>query len=56
VRRLEKAICDEIDQVILDFKDVVAFSSEAMVLLSRKGLLKNEEGHLWMAVNVPDHK
>jgi len=56
VRRLEKAICDEIDQVILDFKDVAAFSSEAMVLLSRKGLLKNEEGHLWMAVNVPDHK
>ncbi len=56
VRRLEKALCDEIDQVILDFKDVAAFSSEAMVLLSRKGLLKNEEGHLWMAVNVPDQK
>ena len=56
VRRLEKALCAEIDQVILDFKDVAAFSSEAMALLSRKGLLKNEEGHLWMAVNVPDQK
>ena len=56
VRRLEKAICVEIDRVILDFKDVAAFSSEAMVLLSQKGLLTNEEGHLWMAVNVPDHK
>ena len=56
VRRLEKASMSEIDRVILDFKDVVAFSSEAMALLSRKGLLRNEEGHLWMAVNVPDHK
>ena len=55
-RRLEKVLCAEIDQVILDFKDVAAFSSEAMVLLSRKGLLKSEEGHLWMAVNVPDQK
>jgi hypothetical protein len=53
-KRLEKALGAEIDQVILDFKDVVAFSTEAMALLSRKGLLKTEEGHLWMAVNVPD--
>ena len=34
VKRLEKALCDEIDQVILDFKDVVAFSSEAMAFCS----------------------
>jgi radical SAM superfamily enzyme YgiQ (UPF0313 family) len=54
VKRLEKALGAEIDRVILDFKDVAAFSSEAMIFLSRKGLLITEEGHLWMAVNVPD--
>ncbi len=53
-KRLEKTLGAGIEQVILDFKDVVAFSSEAMTFLSRKGLLMTEEGHLWMAVNVPD--
>ena len=53
-KRLEKTLGAGIDQVILDFRDVVAFSSEAMAFLSRKGLLMTEEGHLWMAVNVPD--
>ena len=52
--RLEKALCAEIDRVILDFKDVAAFSSEAMVFLSKKGLLRTEEGHPCIAVNVPD--
>ncbi len=56
VKRIEKALGVEIERVILDFKDVVAFSSEAMVLLSRKGLLQREEGKLWMAINVPDHQ
>jgi hypothetical protein len=43
----------EIQKVILDFKDVRAFSSEAIALLSRKGLLQTEEGKLWIAVNPP---
>lgn len=55
-KRIEDGLGAEIDRVILDFKDVVAFSSEAMVLLSRKGLLQREEGNLWMAINVPDHQ
>ncbi len=54
VKRLKKTLSAEIEKVILDFKDVGAFSSEAMLLLSRKGLLQKEEGDLWMAINVPD--
>jgi radical SAM superfamily enzyme YgiQ (UPF0313 family) len=54
VKRIEKALGAEIERVILDFKDVVSFSSDAMVLLSRKGLLQKEEGKLWLAINVPD--
>ena len=56
MKRIEKALGVEIERVILDFKDVVAFSSEAMVLLSRKGLLQKEEGKPWLAINVPDHQ
>ncbi len=41
------------DQVILDFKDVTAFSSAAMAFLSRKGLLQVEGGKLWRAINAP---
>ncbi|MEW6374567.1 MAG: radical SAM protein [Thermodesulfobacteriota bacterium] len=53
VKRLKGAFDAEIRKVILDFKDVGAFSSEAITLLSRKGLLQTEEGKLWMAVNTP---
>jgi len=53
VKRLKGALHVEIQKVILDFKDVRAFSSEAIVLLSRKGLLQTEEGKLWKAVNPP---
>ena len=53
VKRLGGALDAEIQKVILDFKDVGAFSSEAIALLSRKGLLQAEEGKLWMAVNAP---
>ena len=56
VKRIEKAVGVEIERVILDFKDVAAFSSEAMTLLSRKGLLQKEEGNPWMAINIPDHQ
>jgi radical SAM superfamily enzyme YgiQ (UPF0313 family) len=54
VKRLRKALSEEIERVILDFKDVGAFSSEAMAFLSRKGLLQSGEGNLWTAINVPD--
>jgi len=53
VKRLKGVLHVEIQKVILDFKDVRAFSSEAIVLLSRKGLLQTEEGKLWKAVNPP---
>jgi radical SAM superfamily enzyme YgiQ (UPF0313 family) len=53
VKRLRGALDAEIQKVILDFKDVGAFSSEAIALLSRQGLLQTEEGKLWKAVNAP---
>ncbi len=53
IKRLRGALDVEIQKVILDFKDVRAFSSEAIVLLSRKGLLHTDEGKRWMAVNAP---
>ena len=53
VKRLRGALDAEIQRVILDFKDVGAFSSEAIALLSRQGLLQTEEGKLWKAVNAP---
>jgi len=56
VMRIEKALGEEIERVIVDFKDVVAYSAEAMILLSRKGLLQKEEGNLCTAINVPDHQ
>jgi len=53
VKRLKGGLSDKIEQVILDFKDLRAFSSEAMAFLSRKGLLQTRDGELWMAINVP---
>jgi hypothetical protein len=53
VKRLKGVLNEETQKVILDFKDVGAFSSEAIALLSRKGLLQTEEGKLWIAVNIP---
>jgi len=53
IKRLKGVLNVEIQKVILDFKDVRAFSSEAIALLSRKGLLQTEEGKLWIAVNPP---
>jgi hypothetical protein len=53
VKRLKGALDAEIHKVILDFKDVGAFSSEAIALLSRKGFLQTEEGRLWVAVDPP---
>jgi hypothetical protein len=53
VKRLRKILGSKIDQVILDFKDIRAFSSEAMAFLSRKGFLQMEEGKLWRVINAP---
>ncbi len=52
-KRLKGALDVEIQKVVLDFKDVRAFSSEAITLLSRKGLLQTEEGNPWVALNIP---
>jgi hypothetical protein len=53
VKRLKGVLDVKIQKVILDFKDVGAFSSEAIALLSRKGLLQTEDGKLWIAINPP---
>ena len=53
VERLKGVLNVKIQKVILDFKDVKAFSSEAIALLSRKGLLQTEEGKLLVAVDPP---
>jgi radical SAM superfamily enzyme YgiQ (UPF0313 family) len=53
VERLKGVLNVKIQKVILDFKDVGAFSSEAVALLSRKGLLQTEEGKLLIAVDPP---
>ena len=52
-KKLKGVLDMKIQKVILDFKDVGAFSSEAITLLSRKGLLQTEEGKVWVAVNLP---
>jgi hypothetical protein len=52
-KKLKGVLNVEIQKVILDFKGVRTFSSEAIALLSRKGLLQTEEGKLWIAVNIP---
>lgn len=54
VRRLRGALTEKIEKVVLDFKDVRAFSAEAIRLLSSKGLLQTKEGDPWMAINTPD--
>lgn len=53
-KRLRGALNEKIEKVILDFKDVRAFSTEALHLLSSKGLLQTKEGDSWMAINTPD--
>ncbi|MDI7261922.1 MAG: radical SAM protein [Thermodesulfobacteriota bacterium] len=55
-KRLKHTICEKVDQVILDFKDIGAFSSEAMAFLSRKGFLRKDAGSFWVAINIPDQK
>ncbi len=54
VKRLRGVLNVEIQKVILDFKDVVGFSSDAISLLYRNGLLQTKEGSFWVAINAPD--
>jgi radical SAM superfamily enzyme YgiQ (UPF0313 family) len=56
-KRLKKTLSTKIERVILDFKDVGGFSSDAMIFLYRKGLLQTEGGNFWVAINAPsqDH-
>jgi radical SAM superfamily enzyme YgiQ (UPF0313 family) len=56
-KRLKKTLSTKIERVILDFKDVGGFSSDAMLLLYRKGLLQTKGGDFWVAINAPgqDH-
>ena len=46
VKRIKGALSYEIERIILDFKGVGALSSEAILLLSSKGLLQTDEGGL----------
>jgi radical SAM superfamily enzyme YgiQ (UPF0313 family) len=54
VKRLKKTLCTKIERVVLDFKDVRVFSSDAMSFLYRKGLLQTKDGGFWVALNAPD--
>ena len=54
IKRLRGVLNVEIKKVILDFKDVVGFSSDAMSLLYRNGLLQTKEGNFWVAINAPN--
>jgi radical SAM superfamily enzyme YgiQ (UPF0313 family) len=52
VKRLKGTLCEKIEQIILDFKDVKTFSTGAKALLSQKGFFQTGEGDLWMAINT----
>jgi hypothetical protein len=54
VKRLRGVLNVEIQKVIVDFKDVVSFSADAMSFLYQKGLLQSKEGDFWVAINTPD--
>lgn len=54
MKRLKGALDAEIQRIILDFKDVGAFSLEAMALLSRQGFLQTGEEGLLVAINAPE--
>jgi radical SAM superfamily enzyme YgiQ (UPF0313 family)/anti-anti-sigma regulatory factor len=54
-KRLQKTLSTKIERVILDFKDVGVFSSDAMRLLYGKGLLKTKGEDFCVAINAPDH-
>jgi radical SAM superfamily enzyme YgiQ (UPF0313 family) len=54
VKRLRGTLDVKIQKVIVDFKDVRAFSKDAIALLSSKGFLQKEEGNPLLAINTPD--
>jgi hypothetical protein len=53
-KRLRGTLDAKIQKVILDFKDVGAFSAEAMALLSPKNLCSTDEGELCTIINGPE--
>ena len=54
MKRLRGVVDVKIQKVIVDFKDVRAFSKDALALLSSKGFLQKEEGNPLLAINTPD--
>jgi radical SAM superfamily enzyme YgiQ (UPF0313 family) len=54
VKRVREALDVKIQKVIVDFKDVRAFSKDALALLASKGFFQKEEGNLLLAINIPD--
>jgi hypothetical protein len=54
VKRVREALDVKIQKVIVDFKDVSAFSKDALSLLASKGFFQKDEGNLLLAINIPD--
>jgi len=54
VNRVRGGLDVKIQKIIVDFKDVRAFSKDALALLASKGFFQKEEGTLLLAINMPD--
>ncbi len=54
VNRVREALDVKIQKVIVDFKDVRAFSKDALALLASKGFFQKGEENLLLAINIPD--
>ena len=54
VKRVREALDVKIQKVIVDFKDVRAFSKDALALLASKGFFQKGEENLLLAINIPD--
>ena len=54
VSRVRGGLDVKIQKIIVDFKDVRAFSKDALALLASKGFFQKEEGTLLLAINMPD--
>jgi radical SAM superfamily enzyme YgiQ (UPF0313 family) len=54
VKRVREALDVKIQKVIVDFKDVRAFSKDALSLLASKGFFQKGEENLLLAINIPD--
>jgi radical SAM superfamily enzyme YgiQ (UPF0313 family) len=54
MKRVRGVLDVKIQKIIVDFKDVGAFSKDALALLSSKGFFQKEEGNPLLAINTPD--